>query len=265
MLRPIYDQKSRLDGRMSPELRRVLQWWVQVLQSGLCEKRAWHCLETETVQLFCDASGYPAYLGAVLLLEDKCYFTHLEPPVYLLEQFKSRRDNQIMGLELLSISLGLSTFNELIRGRNVVIHSDNTGSEACRVHLGCGPHCTFGLWKAAIRRGTAVSMDHAQLVHAQWTQAAKLQLGVHVLRVLARTTTSQICLREGRLICFGLQAPRKSNQFCGIVIGKLAHGRYCRSCGGCDTPASAGCIRASAVQCVHSLCCLSGCTQGCIA
>ena len=26
-------------------------------------------------------------------------------------------------------------------------------------------------------------MDHAQLVHAQWTQAAKLQLGVHVLRV----------------------------------------------------------------------------------
>ena len=183
MIRPIYDQKSRLDGRMSPELRRALQWWVQVLQSGLCEKRAWQCLETEPVQLFCDASGSPAYLGAVLLLEDKCYFTHLAPPEYLLEKFKRRRDNQIMGLELLSISLGLSTFDELIRGRNVVIHSDNTGSEVCRVHLGCGPHCAFGLWKAAIRRGTAVSMDHAQLVHAQWTQAAKLQLGVHVLRV----------------------------------------------------------------------------------
>ena len=85
------------------------------------------------MQLFCDASGYPAYLGAVLLLEDKCYFTHLEPPEYLLEKFKRRRDNQIMGLELLSISLGLSTFDELIRGRNVVIHSDNTGSEVCRV------------------------------------------------------------------------------------------------------------------------------------
>ena len=118
---------------MSLELRRALQWLVEVLQSGLCEKRAWQCLEGQPVQLFCDASGSPAYSGAVLLLEDKCCFTHFAPPEYLLAKFKRRRDNQIMGLELLSISLGLSTFDELIRGRNVVIHSDNTGSEVCLV------------------------------------------------------------------------------------------------------------------------------------
>jgi hypothetical protein len=129
MLRPIFDQKSRLDGRMSPELRRALQWWVDVLESGLSERREWHGAEGQNVQLFCDASGSPAYLGAVLFVDDQCYFTHFAPPKHLIEKFKRRRDNQIMGLELLSISLGLSTFAELIRGRNVVIHSDNTGSE----------------------------------------------------------------------------------------------------------------------------------------
>ena len=34
-----------------------------------------------------------------------------------------------MGLELLAISLGLSTFQEQLSGRKVVIHSDNSGSE----------------------------------------------------------------------------------------------------------------------------------------
>ena len=51
-------------------------------------------------------------------------------PENILSFFKARKDNQIMGLELLSISLGLSSFEQLLRKRRVVIHSDNTGSEA---------------------------------------------------------------------------------------------------------------------------------------
>ena len=34
-----------------------------------------------------------------------------------------------MGLELLSVALGLSSFSELVQGRQVVIHSDNAGAE----------------------------------------------------------------------------------------------------------------------------------------
>ena len=49
--------------------------------------------------------------------------------------------------------------------RRVVIHSDNTGSEA------------------ACKKGTARSWDHAQLVHAQWLHAAILGINMHVIRV----------------------------------------------------------------------------------
>lgn len=46
-----------------------------------------------------------------------------------MKAFKRRRDNQIMGLELLSIAYGLSTFADSLRDRDVVIFSDNTGAE----------------------------------------------------------------------------------------------------------------------------------------
>ena len=40
-----------------------------------------------------------------------------------------------MGLELLSVALGLSSFSELVQGRQVVIHSDNAGAE-CAIRKG---------------------------------------------------------------------------------------------------------------------------------
>ena len=131
MLRPIYDQKTRRDGHMSSELRRALIWWTQILKSKLCERRSWTNAQAAPVHLFCDASGRPAHLGAVLIMDDKCYFTHYVPPAEVVNGFRRRNDNQIMGLELLSISLGLCTFADLIRSRNVVVHSDNTGAEVC--------------------------------------------------------------------------------------------------------------------------------------
>ena len=81
------------------------------------------------MHLFCDARGYPPHLGAVLFVDGVCYWTHMEPSESVLKEFTCRSDNQIMGLELLSISLGMSTFQDKLRDRCVVIHSDNTGSE----------------------------------------------------------------------------------------------------------------------------------------
>ena len=46
-----------------------------------------------------------------------------------------------------------------------------------------GWHCVLYVCQAAIRRGTAISMDHAQLVHKQWTHAAEQGLSLHILRV----------------------------------------------------------------------------------
>ena len=132
--RPIFDQKSRKDGRASDDLLRSLRWWKEVLRLGIAEKRPWKVPPERPVHLFCDASSTPPYLGAVVLLEDEILWTHMSPPANVLHSFLTRRDKQIMGLELLAISMALDTFDDLIRGRKVVVHTDNKGSEM-RVHL----------------------------------------------------------------------------------------------------------------------------------
>ncbi len=137
MLRPLYDQKSRRDGWMSPELQRALEWWIKVLRSKLCERRVWEVERQQPVHLFCDASGNPAHMGAVLVADGKSYYTHHQPPQYLLDQFRRRRDKQIMALELLSIRLGLCTFQGVLEGRNVIVHSDSRGSEVCHSVQSC--------------------------------------------------------------------------------------------------------------------------------
>ena len=165
MLRPIFDQKSRRDGRLNAELREALRWWILVLKRKLCERHDWANPQQTPVHLLCDASGSPAHLGAVLLHESGCFYTDLVPSAELLQAFRSRRDNQIMGLELMAVSLGLSTFEKMLRNRNVIVHCDSTGAES------------------AIRRGTAVSHDHAQLVHGQWTHAAECGMSLWIQRV----------------------------------------------------------------------------------
>ena len=165
MLRPIFDQKRTQRARVGMGLRRALLWWRRVLTMDIAELREWKETEAGVAHLFCDAAGQPAHLGAVLFIDDTCFWTHLPVPQDIQAFFKAREDNQIMGLELLAISLGLSSFEHLLKRRRVVVHSDNTGSEA------------------ACKKGTARSWDHAQLVHAQWLHAAILNINLHVLRV----------------------------------------------------------------------------------
>ena len=57
------------------------------------------------------------------------FHTDFEPPEDLLKKFRSRKDNQILGLELLAIALGLSSFRSMVEKRRVVVWSDNTGAE----------------------------------------------------------------------------------------------------------------------------------------
>ena len=112
------------------------------------------------------------------------FYCDAPPQAGVMASFRAREDGQIMGLEILSIALGrffcarcsatvcacvcvpgISSFADLIRGRNVVIWSDNTGAEA------------------VTKRGTAKTFDHCCLAHALWKRFAELQLGVWVERV----------------------------------------------------------------------------------
>ena len=132
MLRPLYDQSSRRDGAMDAELRRALVWWKTVLGMRIAVLRSWHGVRAAPVHLFCDACGKRG-LGAVLFVDGACLWTRTIASQVQIDFFKRRRDKQIMGLELLSITLGFSSFVYWLRHRDVVIHSDNTGSEVLRI------------------------------------------------------------------------------------------------------------------------------------
>ena len=64
-------------------------------------------------------------------IDGRQLWCHMRAPATRVDSFRCRRDNQIMGLELLSISLGFSSFERELKGRHVVVHSDNTGAEVC--------------------------------------------------------------------------------------------------------------------------------------
>eukprot|EP00973_Karenia_brevis_P089916 12400052-Karenia_brevis.AAC.1 len=110
MLRAIFDQCSRLDGWLSPELEACLIWWLQILNSGVAQALPWEPKITPPTHMFCDAASQPPHLGCVLFTRGRCRWCHMPVPKKVMQYFCARRDNQIMGLELLAISMGLSTF-----------------------------------------------------------------------------------------------------------------------------------------------------------
>ena len=83
-----------------------------------------------------------------------------------------------MGLELLAIALGFSTFANILEGRRVMVWSDNVGSESCA------------------RKGTARQWDHACIVHSLWKRAAALHCELFVQRVPTADNIADLPSRE---------------------------------------------------------------------
>ena len=129
MLRPIFDQKTRRDGVASPDLLRALRRWREVLCRDLAELRTWGNVGGAPVHVFCDASGADARLGVVVHADGIWHWTSTTVGERGLKHFRRRRDKQIMGLELLAISLAFETFAPIIRRRRVIVYCDNTGAE----------------------------------------------------------------------------------------------------------------------------------------
>ena len=84
----------------------------------------------------------------------------LPPFVAVVSGWCGPGHRQITTLEILAISVGLSTFQELLSGRKVVVWTDNKGAEG------------------AARGGRAKAWDHCRLIHEMWLHA--LQNGTHV-------------------------------------------------------------------------------------
>jgi hypothetical protein len=115
------------NGQIGTRLRRALLWWQEVLRLQIAETREWVCGPEPVAHLFLDAASTPARCAAVLFLDGDIMHTDAAPSKEMLDCFKHRNDNQITGLEIFAICLGLSTFQCELAGRVIVIHSDNTG------------------------------------------------------------------------------------------------------------------------------------------
>ena len=91
-----------------------------------------------------------------------------------MKQFQNRSDNQIMTLEILTISFGLSTFAAEVQNRNVVVFSDNTAAEA------------------SSRKGSASSWDHCQLIHEIWSHCLCKRTHIWIERVASEFNLSDL-------------------------------------------------------------------------
>ena len=82
----------------------------------ISQLRKWSESESSVVQLFVDARGTPPRLGAVIAVDNRGFYSDMEPSEEVLNNFRKRNDSQIMGLELLAIAFGLSSFLEMCAG-----------------------------------------------------------------------------------------------------------------------------------------------------
>ena len=163
---------------MDAALKLCLRWWLEILDMQIKEQRSWHHSSKSCAYLFCDARGEPPRVAAVLLLDGTARYTDFEPPSNVLAFFAPRSDEQIMGLELLSIALGLSTFGPLLAGRTVRVYSDNVGSEY------------------ATKRGSAKKWDHSCIVHSIWRRAVQNKASLWIERVASKHNIADLPSRE---------------------------------------------------------------------
>ena len=101
-----------------------------MLARDLCEVHEWAVAKRPVAHLCVDAAGSPARCAAVLFLDGKWSYTDSKPSEALMNRLNDRCDNQIMALETMAIALGLSTFEEELEQRSVIVYSDNKGAEA---------------------------------------------------------------------------------------------------------------------------------------
>ena len=187
MIRPILQQAYAplKHGRVGRELRLALLFWLHVLEHNLTQA---HVLEAEPqrFELFTDARGMPPHLGAVLVpagsATARWLWTDCSVPSEVLATFSHRADDQIVGLELLGVLLGLASFAQQLRGQNVRIWCDNVAGECI------------------LRRGSAKKSDHNRLAHWVWRFAYDSGIGLDIQRVASDDNVADEPSRE----CYSL-------------------------------------------------------------
>ena len=156
----------------------VTRWWLELLWLDLEHTWGWSKDTRRHAHLYADARGDPPRIAAVLFIDGQTYHTDYAPSKEIMDMFVARRDNQIMGQELLSIALGLCTFGHLLQSRKLVIFSDNVGAQQ------------------ATSKGRARSFDHTCIAHCLWVKLAKPKAEATVERVPTKENIADLPSRE---------------------------------------------------------------------
>ena len=170
-----------------------------MLKHEVVEERAWDAPDTPLAHMFVDARGVPPRCAAVLFVDGQRFYTDGQPSDKVMDAFVARADNQIMTLEILAISVGLSTFADELRGRKVVVFSDNRGAEVGSVlRLSQFPRVLpmLSALQAASRNGRAKCVDHCGLIHEIWTHCFLNGTYLWIERVPSSHNISDLPSRE---------------------------------------------------------------------
>ena len=174
MLKAIYAQKCSQRGYVGDRLLVALEWWLNVLSLKISETRKWRASTDPVARLFVDAASTPARIAAVLCCNGEISYTDCAPSSSLVGQLSWRRDKQIMSLEIIAIMLALSTFSNKLKGRKVVLYSDNKGAEGSTV------------------KGSSRAFDHNALIHHIWTKAVVDDVKLWVERVASELNIADL-------------------------------------------------------------------------
>ena len=91
------------------------------MSHNIVEEKQWFPPPSKPARLWVDARSTPPRCAAVLSIDGNVLFTDGEPGQSLMHELLQRGDSQIMALEIMAIAVGLSSFQQLLRGRKVIV------------------------------------------------------------------------------------------------------------------------------------------------
>jgi len=104
----------------------ALRWWMRIFEVDLIQHHFWFRKRQPACHLYCDARGEPPRVSAVLFDGESVSTCDIEPPAALFKSWARREHNQIMSLEILSSSLGISSLAKKLRDRDVIVCNGRT-------------------------------------------------------------------------------------------------------------------------------------------
>ena len=178
-IKPIYAQAASPlpGGKMTLWLVAACWWWISYLNlrppslfSAIKKRR--HSI------IWTDAAGASRWIAAVLFVDNQWLWTRMIVPESVWECFLARNDDQIGMQELLAIPLAFETFSSLVEGTLSTIFIDNNGV------LG------------GLIRGSCMAADLNQAIGNLWLDIARLQVGLHAVRVESKANIADGPTRE---------------------------------------------------------------------